>query len=65
MSQNLDTRYAAFIGELTALSRRYGFYIQATGGVYSVDDPAKLASLQYSDDLSSGDLLPIFEVDEK
>jgi hypothetical protein len=61
MNSNPDTRYAAFIGELTALSRRYGFYIQAVGGGYSVDDTAQLAGLQYSNDLSSGDLLPIFE----
>jgi len=49
-------RFAAFVKELTELSKKHGIIIQSTGGVYISEDPKEVEGLVYTDDASSCDL---------
>jgi hypothetical protein len=53
-------RFTAFTQELTALSKVYGFVLQVVGGVITFEtEDADLQVLRYTNDLSSGDLMPV------
>jgi hypothetical protein len=49
-------RFANFIRELTALSKKHGIAIRSTGGVHIFSDSSEAEGLIYTDDASSGDL---------
>jgi hypothetical protein len=49
-------RFAAFVKELTELSKKHGIVIKSTGGIYISNDPKEVEGLVYTDDASSCDL---------
>ena len=56
-TENDEQRYTSFLKELTKISYKYGIILDCVGGVYAVEDPSDIKSLQYTDDLGSGDLI--------
>jgi len=60
-ADDVQTRYSAFLAELTEITRKYGIAVQAVGGVYIADDPENFSGLNYVKDHTSGDLLPDWE----
>ncbi|HSA07312.1 MAG TPA: hypothetical protein P5556_10075 [Candidatus Gastranaerophilales bacterium] len=49
-----ETNYQAFIRELTELSKEYGIAVKSIGGIQI----GKIQEIEYSDDETSGDLIP-------
>ncbi len=49
-----ESNYQAFIRELTELSKEYGIAVKSIGGVQI----GKIENIKYSDDETSGDLIP-------
>lgn len=55
--KQIEINHSNFIKELEKLSKKYGVVVQVVGGVWH-DEPTNLAPLTYSDDHTSGDILP-------
>jgi hypothetical protein len=49
-------RFAAFVKELTELSKKHCIMLQCTGGIYISNNPKEVEGLVYTNDASSGDL---------
>jgi hypothetical protein len=54
-----QANYQKFIDGLTKLSKQTGIIIQVVGGVI-IQEPADCKGLEYSNDITSGDILPKF-----
>lgn len=50
-------RFKNFVSELTELSLKYGITIQSVGGI-TIFEEGELKQVEYSDDYTSGDLIP-------
>lgn len=55
INEQTQNNYDSFIQGLTELSKKHGVALNVTGGVY-IYEPELLKNIEYTSDISSGDI---------